>query len=125
MPETASIRCADLLFDEGILHIYFNESEITKSDVQEIYMKGIELAGGQPHCSLAYLLNNPPSEPEVRAFAADAHYQFRLADALLTDSLSMKLVANSYIKFNKPQVPTKMFTDKAEAVRWLRTFLDR
>ncbi|MGZ3885614.1 MAG: DUF7793 family protein [Bacteroidia bacterium] len=48
-----------------------------------------------------------------------------MADALITDSLAMRLIANSYIKFNRPEVPTRMFSDEKKAIEWLHTFLDR
>jgi hypothetical protein len=125
MPRKTIIRCAELVYDERILHIYFFEHvEIDLSDVKEIYNTGITLSGGKPYCALAHLNNSPASTPEARAFGAtEAYAKFRLADALLTDSLSMKLIANSYIKFNKPVVPTKMFTTEREAIEWLKTFL--
>ncbi|MGZ3884568.1 MAG: hypothetical protein ACXVPD_10225, partial [Bacteroidia bacterium] len=70
MPKTTCIRCAELSFEDGILHIRFFETEIGLSDVKEIYDVGLVLAGGKPYCALAYLNNNPASTPEARAFGA-------------------------------------------------------
>jgi hypothetical protein len=44
------------------------------------------------------------------------------AMAIITDSLPTKLMANFFIKFNKPQAPTKMFTSKNAALAWLETY---
>jgi hypothetical protein len=46
-----------------------------------------------------------------------------MADALLVGSTMMKLIATAYINFNKPKVPTRMFTSEEKAIAWLKTFL--
>jgi hypothetical protein len=45
------------------------------------------------------------------------------ADAFMVNSTAMKLIANFYLRINKPERPTKMFTDEKEAIKWLKTFL--
>ncbi len=45
------------------------------------------------------------------------------AEAFMIQSTAMKLIANFYLKINRPKRPTRMFTNEDEAVAWLRTFL--
>ncbi len=45
------------------------------------------------------------------------------ADAFIINSTAMQLIANFYLKINKPNRPTKMFTDEDAALKWLKTFL--
>ncbi len=45
--------------------------------------------------------------------------RFTFADALVVKSLSQKILANFYLKFNKPAKPTRIFTNEAEAIAWL------
>jgi hypothetical protein len=45
------------------------------------------------------------------------------AEAFMIGSTGLKLIANFYLKINKPERPTRMFTDEEEAVTWLKTFL--
>jgi hypothetical protein len=45
------------------------------------------------------------------------------ADAFVISSTAMQLIANFYLKINKPTRPTKMFTSEAQAIKWLKTFL--
>ena len=127
MKKKTIIRCGELQMHNRILFIrFFEDMEIDLVDVKEIYDKGIEMADEKPYCALADVRNNPSSTPEARAFGATNSYsKYRLADAILTDSLVMKLIANSYIKFNKPKAPTKMFVTEKEAVTWLKTFLNK
>jgi len=41
--------------------------------------------------------------------------------ALLAGSAVTRMAANIFLGFNRPAIPTKMFTSEAEAVDWLRT----
>jgi hypothetical protein len=45
------------------------------------------------------------------------------ADAYITATLGHKLIGSIYLKFNKPERPTKLFTNEKEAIEWLKTFL--
>jgi hypothetical protein len=45
------------------------------------------------------------------------------ADAFMINSMAMKLISNFYLRINKPERPTKMFTNEEEAIAWLKTFL--
>jgi hypothetical protein len=125
MVKKLSIRCADLEFENRILHIRFLDGiELELEDVKEIFQVGLQLSDGKPYCALADVRNNPLSSPEARAFGADKAYsEFRLADAILVESTMMKLIASVYINFNKPKVPTRMFNSEEKALSWLKEFL--
>ncbi len=41
--------------------------------------------------------------------------------ALLVHNSATKLVGNFYLNFNKPVMPTKLFTDRVKAIAWLKT----
>ncbi|MEO6902033.1 MAG: hypothetical protein ABI315_02640 [Bacteroidia bacterium] len=45
------------------------------------------------------------------------------ADAFMINSDILRLVGNFYLKVNKPERPTKMFTDEQEAIKWLSVFI--
>ncbi|MBA2610589.1 MAG: hypothetical protein H0U95_01370 [Bacteroidetes bacterium] len=51
--------------------------------------------------------------------ASDEGLRYTIADALVVKSLSHKILANFYLKFNKPAKPTKIFTNEVDAVKWL------
>jgi hypothetical protein len=42
-----------------------------------------------------------------------------IANAFYTKNISILLLGEMYNKINKPPVPTKVFTDKEEALNWL------
>jgi len=43
------------------------------------------------------------------------------ASAVIATSLPYKLIANFYLRFNKPKRPFKVFSEEEEAVKWLKT----
>lgn len=43
------------------------------------------------------------------------------ATAVVVDTLAYKLIANFYLKFNKPKRPYKVFSKEEDAIRWLKT----
>jgi hypothetical protein len=45
------------------------------------------------------------------------------ADAFIIKTKAMALISNFYLRMNKPQRPTRMFSDEQEAIKWLKTFL--
>lgn len=49
--------------------------------------------------------------------------KYSKAEAYVIHSLAQKIVANFYMKFNKPSIPTQFFQTKEEAVNWLLTFV--
>ncbi len=45
----------------------------------------------------------------------------RQAEAFVVKSLSTTLIANFYVKFNKPPNPTRVFSEMESAKKWLRS----
>jgi hypothetical protein len=45
------------------------------------------------------------------------------ADAFIINSVAMRFIANFYLNMNKPERPTRMFTEEKDAIAWLKTFL--
>lgn len=46
----------------------------------------------------------------------------RKASGFIIESIASSIIANLYIKVNKPVVPTRMFDNELDAVHWLRQF---
>ena len=58
---------------------------------------------------------------DARTFYGNATDTFS-ALALLVSSPATRMTANFFIGLNRPNVPTQMFNDEAEALRWLRHY---
>ena len=60
---------------------------------------------------------------EARAFSAERKASDPcIAKAFIVNSTANRLIGNFYINFNKPNVPTKLFSTVEKAVEWLNTF---
>ena len=57
-----------------------------------------------------------------RHFASAESLKYLSAAGILAESLISKLAGNLYITVDKPQIPVKLFTTKATAVKWLKRF---
>ncbi len=55
-------------------------------------------------------------------FVSEEAIEGVLAGAFIVNSPLTVVLGNFFIKISKPQRPARLFTDKAEAMKWLRTF---
>ena len=61
---------------------------------------------------------------ETREVVASTKFSTHIAAvALFSEELAMKILGNLYIKINRPEVPTKFFTEKNKAEIWLRSLM--
>jgi hypothetical protein len=79
----------------------------------------MDLSGGARLPVLADIRKWKSMTRDARTFYGNATDSFS-ALALLVSSPATRMTANFFIGVNRPNVPTQMFTDEAEALRWLR-----
>lgn len=64
-------------------------------------------------------------DSKVRNFGA-AQYRPHVAGlAILTGSIFNMYFANLFMKFSNPKVPTKLFTNEDEAIKWLKGQMEK
>jgi len=114
-----------ILRTDGILELYSNEDhEYTIDCVKENVQAFGELTGKQKAPVLIIGGAFTSVSKEARDFmASNESLLYSTAEAFLVKSLPQKLLINFYIQFNKPLVPTQIFTSKEKAIVWLKTFL--
>lgn len=102
----------------------FSGEYIEKEDVDQIREANLKLSGGKPFMVLLDTSQgHAPASPEANKLMASKEYGIgRKAIAIVAPSLAAKLLSNFFIRFNKPHTPTRVFTDEAEAIEWLRNF---
>lgn len=59
----------------------------------------------------------------LKTISKNSNNPFSKADAFVIKSMAQKILANFYIKINKPERPTKFFNNKDEAINWLKPFI--
>ncbi|MCB0762437.1 MAG: hypothetical protein KDC12_13000 [Flavobacteriales bacterium] len=64
-------------------------------------------------------------DPEVREWlSSEERLNFILADAFVVNSMALRIVANFYLKYNRPKHPTRTFNSFEEARKWIAGLAD-
>jgi hypothetical protein len=110
---------------DGIMYVRISpEKEETVELVKEMVKKMGEMVNYKQVPMLAkheeFAL---PGKANRDYWAKKESCPYSKADAFMINSMAMKLISNFYLSINKPERPTKMFTDEKEAIEWLKTFL--
>ena len=118
-------NCFLKLRDDGILHAHIIKKNTEEFKFKEIIEKSGEILNYNPAPLLiTYDDNVFPSFKYGDSWAKkETSFQFSLADAFVTHSLSLKIIGNMFLKYNKPLRPTKLFKNETEAIEWLLTFI--
>lgn len=107
------------LYDNRVFHVVIPKmKKIGRKTIQDGYDFLDENGAGQFY-NVYEFSSFSDIEPEVREWAADNngnHYTF--TDAIVIGSLSQKIITDFYLKFNKPNKPTKIFYALSKAVEW-------
>ncbi len=109
---------------DGIIELRANDHHIYQiDDVKENVKAFGELTGNKKAPVLIIGGSFSSLDDQTREFmATEESLKYSKAEAFLITSLAQKILINFYIKFNKPLVPTRVFTDKEEAIEWLTRY---
>ena len=113
------------LRDDGILEVFVSgDEEMTVEGLIESNSMASQMMNYKRTPVLITFDRFALPSLEVRQYWAKAEVApFTKAEAFLVNYLGHKLMVDFYHKVNKPKRPTKIFTDKCEAIAWLKTFL--
>jgi hypothetical protein len=111
------------LGNDRIIRVMFKK----KCEVnQELFRKLFEVFKAMIHgVPYAYIYYAEDSSTTVtddgRRFAKEEEYSFpKICNAVIVTNLAHKLIANFYLKFNKPNHPFKIFSKMEDAEKWCR-----
>lgn len=110
--------------DFGFYKVSVNESEeFTVEDLKKLVNSQFEL-GGEKLPVLVLCAEHATTNSELlNAISKNINNPYSKADAFVIKSMAQKILANFYIKINKPERPTKFFNNKEEAINWLKPFI--
>jgi hypothetical protein len=107
--------------EDGILMgMYKKDVVIGLKAAKEIVSLRKEFTKGVAFPALAYIKHVKVVSKEARDYFAVEGTDLLLKLALVTDSGFSKILGNMFLLLDKPMTPTKMFTNKEEATKWLR-----
>jgi len=124
---TKDISTTYLEFVDGIVFLRLKEgADFTLAATKEQYAAQDELTGNNNYAVLVDATHHVGMSKESREFMAAYNNPRRKATALLTKyNLATLILANFYMKFNKPVTPTKLFNDESSAISWLNQMLGK
>ena len=127
MEETVVLRSTineKYLDAEGILRIKVIEgAHMTVAALEEDARLNIELTGDKKALALYDARGFFTIEPKAREYLKSGIIDpTRIATAVLTNRLAVRILANFFMRFNKPKTPMKMFSHEEAALKWLRSF---
>lgn len=100
--------------------VMLEDARLELQDMMDNHAAERTIMNEKPHVVLIDTRSNSMSSDEARKFSSgEEPAKYRIAVALLFDGLPGRIVANSLIRKYNPVVPTKKFTDEADAVQWL------
>jgi hypothetical protein len=119
-------RTEHMSIDEGgfIRCKAFKYSEHTLEDAKENINAVKQLAQGRKVAVLVDISEVKGADREAREYLSSPEAgKIQSACALIVGSAVSRLVGNFFLGLNKTPFPTKLFTDEAKAVEWLKTFI--
>jgi hypothetical protein len=112
---------------EGITEMFVHSGfQLTAENISEYRQAKEKLGGGKPYPNLVLMgAFSAADATAMKSSASSDMRKLRVADAFVIDSLAQRILGNFYLKFNKPQFPTRFFNSKEEALKWLEAFVDQ
>ncbi|MCE3294860.1 MAG: hypothetical protein K0R65_574 [Crocinitomicaceae bacterium] len=113
------------LLTEDILLIEIQpEKEFKLRDFNQLFEAAKQIGGGRKFYNLCIVgAHTLPSHKAREASTSKEGCIYKKADAFVIHSAAQKFVGNVYLKFHKPCVPTKFFTNREKAEKWLREMI--
>lgn len=120
--ERAGTDKADIFFDGKNLvriHIHRN-AELQEEDMIRINEAKLSLTGDKKYTVLFIPGEEATISEEARKISAsEAHNRNAIAKAIFVFTMHQRLIGNFFIKFYRPPVPTSVFNNEADALKWL------
>jgi hypothetical protein len=109
--------------DEKIIEIdYISDSNFELEDAIKANDAYYKISKRKPFASLIdarHKYGNITNEARVHYVTDEKTKTIRLAEAIVINNLPAKIIANFYIRYNKPSNPVKIFSKREDAINWL------
>jgi hypothetical protein len=108
--------------DDILFFKYSPQLEITFEIAKELVANRLEYTNGKSMYTLIDGSNIKSTTKEARDYMAnpDGGLKGILAGAFLSSSVVTTVIINLYLSINKPPTPARFFSNKENAVKWLK-----
>lgn len=110
------------LIEPGIIELYVKPgTAIEPVDMLRIKELNLNMTAGQSYSVMVLSGFMSSISKSAREISASREYvQNTLAKALIVESLGQRIIANFYLSVNKPHLKTRIFSNRQDALEWLR-----
>ena len=125
--EIIRTRMSQIWLDEdGIIRAttILPHAEQTLADAHEIIVAVAKISQGKKYPLLSDVRNIKSVDRPAREYFAKEFDKVVSAAAGLVGSPMTMIMANFFLRVNKPSLPTRLFTSEAEAIEWLKGFIE-
>jgi len=118
--------CKIEMKQKNILYIYtFENASIEIPQIDELNLAVKSMVGEMPYCIIVLPGHGSTSSHEGRQYAASLRRKNIIAEAIIIESLAIRLLASFYMKVNRPGHRIKLFEYEKDALTWINSiFLD-
>jgi hypothetical protein len=111
------------LRDFDILEVTINQDESFEiEDARELFETAGVIGEGKKFKNLIIVGDRTIPSAEARSFSTSKEVsEYRIADAFVVNSLAQKIIGNFMVIVQNLHTPTKLFSDKASALKWLKS----
>lgn len=120
-PVSATTRTCAFVLEEGLLVARFLEGvEVSEEDARDNLRATVEITGGRRLPVMVDLRVLKSQSAGARAVLAGPEAaRVSHAVALLIGSPLSRVIGNFYLRFNRPETPTQLFSSEVAARAWL------
>ncbi|MEJ8803304.1 DUF7793 family protein [Pontibacter sp. H249] len=113
----------ELFMEDGILYCIYKDVELVDLAIaKKCVQDRLNFIGQETYPSFFDITRIKQSTKDARDYLANEGNDLVSASAILVGSPMLKMSANFFIMVNKPQNPTRLFTDRKSALEWLEKY---
>src|SRR5687768_8624108 len=123
MVKTFADKHINLKVEDGVAFAELYVEDITLKVAKQIVETRYEITDGETYPVIIDISNIKSVTKEARVYLSQGKAVEKIsAAALFTNSLVARIVANFFLGFNRPNIPIRIFTNKAEALKWAKQY---
>jgi hypothetical protein len=110
------------IIDDILYGVYLPGGVITLEVAKEVVKQRLEYTEGVAYPMLVSGEGLKAVDKEARSYFSKEGSEGIIAGVLLVNSIYTEFFGNFFLKISKPENPSKLFTDKQEALKWLEQY---
>ncbi len=124
--ESITVQKSISMFNENTVKIEFRDDfTFDLEAIKRSYIETEKFTGGRKFKRFVICGKNTDITKEARKYGQEENKRLKdtvIAEALVVNSLTQKMITNFYLKFIADTYPCRSFTDLNEAIEWLEQY---